>query len=220
MERSVHYDFYFEVGSPAARDIGHIESVMESEYSHITSLLGTSDASFHTDAFIVDSRRRMKQLCGQESNGLAVGSVLLFIYGEVKALGAHEETHLVSRQLWGASHGVWLAEGLAVYSDDNWRGLQLHGICKRLKAEGKLLPLVSLLDDREFNRVSEMVTYPESGSLIKFLYEQYGADAVRSLWRKGAIGIPAITGKPLADIESEWLEVVDKSTEATRYDGQ
>lgn len=220
VEQSAHYSFYFEAASPAARDIAHIKDVMESEYAHITALLGVGQASLHTDAFIVDSRTRMKQLCGHESNGLSAGSVLLFVYGEVTALGAHEETHLLSQHLWGAPHGVWLSEGLAVYSDDTWRGYQLHGVCKRLKTEGKLLPFASLLDDREFNGTSSMVTYPEAGSFIKFLYERYGVNAVRSLWEKGAVGIPSVIGKPLELVESEWLEVIDKSPDAKGYDVQ
>lgn len=218
VERSAHYKFYFEEGSPAARDITQIERVMESEYSHITSLLGSTNIDFHSDAFIVSSRKRMMQLCGHESNGLSVGRVLLFVYGEVNALGAHEETHLLSRHLWGAPHGLWITEGLAVYSDDEWQGFQLHGVCKRLHAGGKLLALAALQDDHEFHRTSEMVTYPESGSFIKFLYERYGIDAIRRLWHTGIIAIPTVTGKTLEEIESEWLDVVARSTEATGYD--
>ncbi len=218
VEQSADYSFYYEADSPAARDIAHIKDVMESEYAHITALLGVGQASLHTDAFIVDSKGRMKQLCGHESNGLSVGSVLLFVYGDVKALGAHEETHLLSQHLWGAPQGVWLSEGLAVYSDDTWRGYRLHDVCKRLKTEGKLLPLASLLDDHEFYGTSTMVTYPEAGSFIKFLYERYGVSAVRSLWKKGANGIPGVIGKPLEQVESEWLEVIDKSPDAKGYD--
>ncbi len=220
VEQSAHYNFYYETASPAAQDIAHIKDVMESEYAHIAALLNAGDDSFHADAFIVDSRSRMKQLCGHESNGLAVGNVLLFVYGDVKSLGAHEETHLISQHLWGAPHGVWLSEGLAVYSDDAWRGYPLQGVCKRLKTEGKLLPLASLLDDREFNGTSSMVTYPEAGSFIEFLYERYGVNAVRSLWEKGAVGIPSVIGKPLEEVKSEWLEAIDKSQDAVGYDVQ
>lgn len=217
VEQSNHYDFYFESASPAARDIVHIESVMESEYSHITALLEAGNAQFHTDVFIVDSRMRMKQLCGHESNGLSIGNVLLFVYGEVNALGAHEETHLLSQHLWGAPQGIWITEGLAVYSENEWRGYQLHSICKRLKARNQLVPLATLFNDHKFNQISEMVTYPESGSFTQFLYERYGLASVRALWKKGAKALPAVTGKSLETIESEWLGVVDESSEATGY---
>ena len=134
VEHSRHYEFYFEGGSPAARDIEHIETVLENNYAHIVVLLGGKDPDLATKAFVVDSRARMKQLTGRESNGLSVGDVLLFVYGDsVKALGAHEETHLLSYRLWGKPRGIWLAEGLAVYADNDWQGEPLNRICKRLK---------------------------------------------------------------------------------------
>ena len=219
LEHSPHFDYYFESGSPAARDIAQIEVVLENEYSHIVSLLGAKDLNFHTYAFIVDSRTRMKQLCGHESNGLAVGNVFLFVYGDaVTALGAHEPTHLLSQFLWGSPRGLWLTEGLAVYAEDQWQGRSLHATCKQLKSERKLMPLSSLVNNRLFTQNPEMVTYPEAGSFIKFLYERYGIEAVRSLWTRGADSIPHVLKMPLGQLEAEWLAIITNSSDdATPY---
>ena len=221
VEHSSHFDYYFESGSPASRDIAAIEARFEHDYSHIVTLLGDKEANLHVDAFIVDSRARMKQLCGHESNGLAVGNVILFVYGDsIKALGAHEPTHLLSQFLWGTPHGVWLTEGLAVYADDEWQALPLHGICKQLNADRKLIPISSLFDDHQFRRSSEMVTYPEAGSFMKFLYERYGRDAVKALWTQGAESIPKVFGESLTQLESEWFAVINSTSGATGYKTQ
>jgi hypothetical protein len=221
IEHSSHFDYYFEPGSPAALDIARIEVRFENDYSHIVSLLGGKQVNFHMDAFIVDSRARMKQLCGHESNGLGVGKVFLFVYGDsIKALGAHEPTHLLSQFVWGTPNRVWLTEGLAVYADDEWQGRSLHGICRQLDIDQKLMPISALFDDRRFRQSSEMVTYPEAGSFIKFLYERYGVEAVRSLWMNGAESIPRVFGKSLAQLESEWLALINSTTAETGYSTQ
>jgi hypothetical protein len=207
VEHSRHYAYYFEAGTPAARNFENIKAVLEEDYSQIIELLGAKDPNFVTNAFIVDSRTRMKQLCGHESNGLSVGNVLLFVYGDsTNALGAHEETHILSQLLWGPPRETWLSEGLAVYSDDKWWGEPLNTVCSRLRSEGKLLPLNTLFDDRQFAGNSEAVTYPEAGSLVRFLYQHYGTDAVRAIWSRGTPEIPRELGKSIYQLEAEWIQ--------------
>ena len=209
---SARIDFYFESGSPAERDIAKIDSNLEQSYSHILQLLGSGPANFRLQSFIVDSRTRMKQLCGRESNGLAVGSVFLFVYGEpVKAWGPHEPCHLLSQHFWATPHGIWLTEGLAVYSGDEWQGHPLHSVCKQLRAQGKLVPITELFDETKWSQLSEMVSYPEAGSFIKFLYEKYGMSDVRAIWTTGAKGIPQVFGKSAEQLQAEWLAVIDGS---------
>lgn len=209
VEHSRHYAYYFEAGTPAARNLENIKAVLEEDYLQIIKLLGAKDPSFVTNVFIVDSRTRMKQLCGHESNGLSVGNVLLFVYGDsTNALGAHEETHILSRLLWGPPRGAWLSEGLAVYSDDKWWGEPLNVVCRRLRSEGKFLPLNALFDERQFAGNSDAVTYPEAGSLVRFLYQHYGADAVRSIWNSGTSEIPKVLGESIDQLEAEWIQAL------------
>jgi hypothetical protein len=211
-EHSARIDYYFESGSPAERDISKIESNLEEAYSHILQLLGSDQADFRLQSFIVDSSARMKQLCGRESNGLAVASEFLFVYGDsIKAFGPHEPCHVLSQRLWGTPHGIWLTEGLAVYSEDQWQGYPLGSVCKQLRAQGKLVPITDLFDDRQWKQTSAMVSYPEAGSFIKFLYEKYGVSDVRAIWTAGAKGIPRVFGKSAEQLQAEWLALIEQS---------
>lgn len=210
--QSARIDFYFESGSPAERDLAMIESNLEESYSHVLQLLGAERADFRLQSFIVDSGARMKQLCGHESNGLAVDSVFLFVYSDsVRAFGPHEPCHVLSQRLWGTPHGIWLTEGLAVYSEDGWLGHPLHSICKQLRAQGRFVPVTDLFDEKQWIRIPEMVSYPEAGSFIKFLYEKYGVSDVKALWTAGAKGIPSVFGKSIEQLQAEWLASIDQS---------
>lgn len=210
--QSAHLDFYFESGSPAEHDISQIEAKAEQDYSHILHLLGAEPTGFRLQSFIVGSRARMKRLCGEESNGLAVGSVFLAVYGDsINALGSHEPCHVLSQHLWGTPNGLWLTEGLAVYSLDQWQGHSLHSICKQLRDQGKLAPITDLFDNKQWKQHSEMVSYPEAGSFIKFLYEKYGMSAVKTIWTTGAKGIPNAFGKSAEQLQSEWLALIDRT---------
>lgn len=209
---SARIDFRFESASYAERDIAKIETSSEADLSRILRLLGSSQMDFRLQAFIVETRTRMKQLCGKEMNGMAVGPVFLFVYGNaIKALGAHEPCHILSRHIWGRSHSTWLTEGLAVYADDGWQGHPLNGVCKKLRIQKKLMPITELFDDKKWRRLPVMVSYPEAGSFIKFLYERYGMDTVRLAWERGESALPLTTGKSAMELEAEWFAVVDAS---------
>jgi hypothetical protein len=218
VDHSANYDYYYEPSSPAERDIAKIKRIMERDRAHILSLLGSEQTDFRTQAFIVDSRSRMKELSHQDINAWAVGTVFAFVYGDtMQALGAHEETHLLSQHLWGTPHGDWLTEGLAVYSDDNWQGHPLHAVCKQLHEQGKLIPLTSLATNHKWSASDPAdVLYPEAGSFIKFLYERYGLNAVKTVWQQGASKVPDTFGKNLSQLEQEWFLVID-ATDASSF---
>ena len=58
-----------------------------------------------------------------------------------------------------------------------------------------------------------MVTYPEAGSFVKFLYERYGVNSIKTVWQKGSHSIPGAFGKNLSQLEQEWYSTIDASGE-------
>src|SRR5258706_6693907 len=184
----------------------------------IENLLGTA-VDKRLTAFIDDSRARMKELTGTETNGLASDTVSLMVYSDtINAVGAHELCHVMARWLWGADHGSWGNEGLAVYSDDQWLGLRLHSVARGLLDRGKLVPIAKLVSRGWNKNHPEPITYPELGSFIKFVYEKYGRDSVKALWQRGAGAAQAVFGKPLSELEVEWrVEVTTHEPKSVDY---
>jgi hypothetical protein len=211
-KRSAHFDYFFEAGTLAERDIETIERSMEKSRAGLEQLLGAR-FEIRNRVFLVASRARMKELVGRETNGLALGTASAMVYGEtIKALGAHETCHNFARSLWGKPNEQWIDEGLAVYSDDGWQGHRLHELAKWLLDRNKLIPVNDLISDRRFREYSDLITYPELGSFVKFVYEKYGRDVVKTLWQRGAGGADQACGRTLNQIEGEWR------SELTRVD--
>jgi hypothetical protein len=201
-DRSAGFDFYFEPNSTAERDIEKIKKIMDGARAHINTLLG-GNPSLRISVFLVESRPRMKELVGHETNGVAGAAVQAAIYSDkVKAIGGHESCHILARALWGDAHGVWVNEGLAVYSDDQWWGLPLHSLARGMMDRHQLVALRDLA--RNMRKYDDVVTYPELGSFVKFVYETRGRDAVKALWQNGA-------PKDLDQLEKAWLAEVAKA---------
>lgn len=81
-------------------------------------------------------------------------------------------------------------------------GYRLHEIAAHLQRENKLVSLHSLVF--RFHKQSDLRAYMQSGSFVQFLYENYGCEKFRGLWRHGVTHLPEITGKSYREIENEW----------------
>ena len=201
---STHFDVFVEAGGLAERDLQKVVAVLENSHANLERLLG-SPLQERSQYFLVSSRARMKELIGFEANGVNNGPVSIGVYNEdVKIVASHEICHWQARNLWGRNQGLWINEGLAVYSDNQWNGLPLHLVAKWLLDHDKLIPLSDLLPDGWPKKYSDLITYPELGSFVKFTYERYGRDAVKALWQKGAKQAPASIGKNREELEREW----------------
>ncbi len=216
--QSAHFDYFFEAGTLAERDIEAIGRSMEKSRAGLEQLLGAALEN-RNQVFVVDSRARIKALAGRETNGFAFGTASAMVYSTtINALGAHETCHNVARSLWGKPHGQWIDEGLAVYSDDGWHGHPLHELAKWLLDRNKLVPLDDLIRDERFRAYSDMVTYPELGSFVKYVYEKYGRGAVKTLWQRGAGEADRACGRTLNQLEEEWRsELGKRDASAIRY---
>ena len=180
-EKSANFVFYFEPQTPAERDIEKIKANMEKERSAAETLLGAT-SRLEIDVFLVDSLKRMKDLVGAERHAWASSATIGATYGDdgIRRIGAHEILHCLALELWGESSGLWANEGLAVYSEDHWRGIPLHLVAKWLLDKGYLLPMSVLTESDVWK--TNMFTYPQCGSFVKFIYERYGMVIMKDIY--------------------------------------
>ena len=211
-----HFRFHFEPKTPVEERLECLRSREEKSFSRVLQLLGAKNYPRQIDIFIVNSMTRMKALVGRETNGIAFPktNVICFIFNtQTNASGAHEMMHVVAKNFWQGDPKPWLNEGLAVYADDLWYSHKLHDLGKHFLVNKKLVPLGRLVKD--FKEYNSLISYPLAGSFVKFLYEQYGADKIRELWRKSAPeDITRILGKSLGELEREWRARLAQADEA------
>lgn len=173
-------------------------------------LINETDYPKKISQIFVESRSKMKELTSYESNGLSNWKydAIYYVYGDsLKIYGPHEFSHVIVNNLWGENHSYyWLGEGFAVVSDDSWGRYNLHLLCKYLFDQKKLLTIQELR--KNFAGHSSLITYPEAGSFVKYLYEKYGCQKLKQLWQQDDGMVKSIYGKSFEELESEWLEVV------------
>lgn len=213
-EETAHFLIHYEANSYAEKELEALTKAHEDAVPRILDLLGESAPPGKIHIFAVEDQARMKALTGRETIGQSIAdqnSICCVFSKTTRAVGAHEVMHIMSANKWGFRPGrEWLHEGLAVYSDDNWRGYKLHALCRHLRDSGNLAPLGQLMD--KITSYSYTVFYPECGSFVKFLYERYGREKLKQLWTAPKVDrLDLIFGKDLVGLEAEWHTVIDRA---------
>lgn len=206
-DTSQHFNFHFVDSSYAAKNIKQIKISAENDISVILKLIEEPVYNKKTDYFLLNSTEKMYELIKHRSNALSYPrfNAVYAVYNDsIKAIGAHELNHVIVHNLWGSQGEKFLSEGFAVFSDNSWNGYNLHYLCKYLLKKGKLISLENLINN--FSKYSSMLTYPQSGSFVKFLFETYGKEKFRKLWEKGSGSFNEIYNKDIKILEFEWLE--------------
>jgi hypothetical protein len=206
-----NFRFYFEPGTFGEKHRDKLKDDAEQSRKRLLTLLGQQQFKDRITIFVLDSRARMNALIGREVNGISFPdrNAVLYVFSDsINASGSHELCHVLAKNLWGKTDW-WINEGLAVYSDDRWHQYRLHDLAKHLLLKNRLISLEEVI--MHHDRYSELITYPEMGSFVKFLYEKFGMNKVREIWKKGASAIPRITGKNLDELEKEWHDVIGQA---------
>jgi hypothetical protein len=208
--------FHYEADSHAEKELETLAKLHDEARRRVLDLLGERRYPPRVHVFAVETRERMRQMLGWETNGQAIpdGNALCVVFSKLtNAAGAHELMHVVSQNLWGALSPTrnWLNEGLAVYSDDvyGWGGYELHALSKHMRQTGQSVPLAALMTD--FDKQPQQLSYPATGSFVKFLYQRYGRDKLKQLWQAELDDLPAIYGKGAAELEMEWHAVIEQA---------
>lgn len=126
----------------------------------------------------------------------------------------HEITHLLVYQaVTPMGYGYvpeWLDEGLATANEQLPNPDHTVAI-EQARAKGQLIPLDSLCVPFSPDSQTAFLSYAQSGSVVQFIRQQYGAQEIRDLLRvyaEGASctkGVQDVLGTSLNGLETAWL---------------
>lgn len=109
----------------------------------------------------------------------------------------HELTHLLVYRLTGPGGypyvPAWLNEGLAMANEAR-PDPNLDALLERARDEGRLIPLRDLCPPFSSDPAEALLAYAESGSLVRYIRQQYGDSGIRSLLRAYADGADCEAG--------------------------
>ncbi|MDD7735813.1 MAG: hypothetical protein SOW55_02585 [Bacilli bacterium] len=77
----------------------------------------------------------------------------------------------------------FIVEGLAMYFDEKWWGLDNDVWASYYKANNKDLSISNLLNNEEFDNLNCEITYPIAGSFVKYLINRFGVDKFIQLYQ-------------------------------------
>lgn len=213
-----HFIIYYENNSWASKHLDLIKTEAEKSLQHCLTLVQKDNYQNSISYFIVEDRKRMNDLIYRKTNGQAfpaINVVCAIASDSVKALGSHEIFHVISHTYLGSTKG-WVSEGMAVYSDNAWWKQDLYALSNYFRFKNKLIPIKELIT--RFRSFDDRISYPESGSLLKYLYENYGFNNIKILWSQGIEAFCTSTGKSLETIEKEWQATIfHVDTSKVRY---
>lgn len=212
--QTVHFLLCYEPASEAERSIKDLEIIAEEDRDTVLQMLGIADYEPRIYTFLVNSRRRLKKLIGFYGDGRArpLQHATFYVIDGPRTL-AHEMAHEITTNLWGAAQ-PWIEEGIAVYTTEF---PILDGDCHAYYNSKRLLPLAQLVTPTwESSMYSADITYTELGCFTKFLDKKYGMKRIQEVWSGGSEAILRVYGKPLAELEQEWLATLSQPPPPTR----
>lgn len=183
---SDHYVFTYKEDSLAAKDIKKIVKIQEECFTKICNTLKV-DFTEKINYFLLDSAEEVGKLYGitEPINGFAVWgeNKIYAVYNDkIKCIGPHEDTHLISFVINNPKSN-FIVEGLAMYFDEKWWGLDNDIWTSYYKDTNKGLSISNLLINEEFDSLNCEITYPIAGSFVKYLISKFGVDKFIQLYQ-------------------------------------
>lgn len=183
---SEHYLFHYGAGTKAAQDIEAIAAYQESCFRYICQVLGAAP-EFKIEYFLCDSPEEVGRIYGDNDpcNGFAAPPNQIYaVYNEqVQCIGFHEDAHIISFTV-NRPRCPAITEGLAMYFDRKWWGIQNLDWTGYYLQTGRYLPVDRLLDREFFFQHSDVITYPIMGAFTDWLITTYGAEAYMRMYRQ------------------------------------
>jgi hypothetical protein len=200
---SSNYTIYIEQNQPFVDTL--YQSKVEKAMDRIKQILRIDSLDFKFAYVFVNSSNSMKLIANKyEGQGIAFVDSKVVVeqaHSNSNGYGAHELFHLIIYHYTGVlPKDGFTSEGFAVFSDGKWWGYDLHSVANYI-LNNKQIRITDVIHD--FRR-NEIVSYPLSGSFIKFIYEKYGLETVLYCYKFGFTKIEQIINKKIDELEKEW----------------
>ncbi|MBU2595813.1 hypothetical protein KJ713_03220 [Patescibacteria group bacterium] len=213
IKKSRHYIFHYFPNSLAEKEIKEIVKNQEATYFEILDFLGVKNNKI-INYFLYPDNKIKGEMMGDDGNGNTVRDkfeVHAVYKQDIKCIGAHEDTHLLSLPL-GLSVELF-REGLAEFMSKTWHHKSHNFWVRKYLTENKIPDLSVIIDDEKWDKIDDMVSYPCAGSFVKFLIRKFGKEKFFELYknmnpRKGPQNnlkkVFEMTGKTIFELQREW----------------
>lgn len=211
-----HFDFYYRPGSKSEGRIKLIANRQENNYLDILNQMHLHDHNFRAIYFIFSSFDEYDDItdAGQFGNGHEIGNYDAIYgvdgYSLSNIMGKHELTHFIVDKFFGAgARGPYkwiISEGLAVWTEDSWDGMDLYEFARLRIAEGDISTPFEIIRNDETGNILRN-SYAMAGAFTKYMISTYGIAKYIRLYQqgKGLEVFDQIYGMSLSDMNNQFL---------------
>ena len=206
---SGNFRIYFRANSHAGKNLEELKTAIADAQKRSFEVLGVTAHQRGINLVMVDDRDEMKELTGLSVGGglvIAESDIVFLVWNGTRRMQArHEIFHVFSHQIWGITQSRLLNEGSAVYTDNTCHFKNpIYTVNAQLQAAGKHVPIGQLIENFDnVARTQEVVAYLQSAAIFKYLYETYGQQRIKRLWKEGFGEFRKIYGFDLDRLEKE-----------------
>lgn len=209
---SEHYIFNYNAGTQAEKDILTIAAEQEACFRYICKILGVQP-DFKIEYFLCDTPEEVGHIYGDDDpcNGFAAPPDKIYaVYNEqVKCIGFHEDAHIIS-YLINHPDPPAIREGLAMYFDRKWWGIQNLDWTGYFLKYGKYLSVERLLEGNYFFEHDCERTYPIMGAFTDWLIASFGIERYLTMYRQNDItsAMEEVYGRTPDELNQEFTDYV------------
>ena len=186
IKESEHYIFHYRQNSYAEKDIINIIETQENCYDYICEILDVK-LDKKLNYFLCNSPVEVGELYGDNEpcNGFArMPDRIYAVYNEdIKCIGYHEDAHMISYNTLSRPSQNFIREGLAMFFDKTWWGISNFAWVAYFFKNNKLPRLCDLIENSNFHRHSDIITYPLSGAFTEYIISVFGIKTYKEFYK-------------------------------------
>jgi hypothetical protein len=216
-QKTEHFVFHFRPESLAEAELDSIIEEEENAYMRINNMIGWVDQPIKM--YFYNDREDKQQNINSPfpGNGFAYPefySVHSVYSSQTKAIGGHETAHVITYHKLGPAYVPMLSEGIAVYLSSPIDSFKPeHEKVASFLQNGDFISLDELIDSYSFGQKEATITYPSSGSFVKFLIEAYGFPRFKQFYQEAqpnnvTAKLEEIYNLSTPELEAAWIATV------------
>ncbi|MEJ2720573.1 MAG: hypothetical protein P8181_05460 [bacterium] len=207
---------YYQAGSFAEKHRAMLLRSAEGTIGEVLDYLDESEYDGPLNVFYLNSRKEMKRIVGSPVSGFAnweANGIFVVFNPEWRSFEKHEFTHIVTMGMWGPPDDTsrWMVEGLPVACDGWCREYSVDEIAWHYLSHDELPPLQDLFTN--FRSLGEIKGGFYAASVIGFIHDRFGVDALRSLWLDGTGSLTDVLGVDVKELEASWKRYLNSSVD-------
>lgn len=208
-----HYIFNYNKNSKAGKDVIAIAKYQESCLKYICSVLRIYP-DFKIEYYLCDTPEEVGHIYGDDEpcNGFTdLPNKIYAVYNdEVQCIGFHEDAHVIS-YLINRPNSCAIREGLAMYFDRKWWGIQNLDWTGYFIKTNRFIQINQLLNDDIFFNHDCSITYPIMGAFTDWLISTYGIEKYLEFYKQEDIinALKEIYNKTPLDMNQSFVDYVN-----------